>query len=128
MSDGFDERVAPRRTLAGARRYDACLPAGTEFCEDPGADIFHRTLKGCAVAVFRHVGRYQDIRTGFGAIRDTWVPGHGLRVDPRLPFVEIYHNDPMTTAPAQLITDLCVPLVADVGQMPVAQFRFERVA
>jgi len=42
--------------------------------------------------------------------------------------MEAYHNDPVTTPPAEPITDLCVPIVAAAGMAPLELIRLERVA
>lgn len=100
----------PAGTEPHLRRYDACIeaPAGLELAPDLG--IGRRTVPGGAYVVHRHVGRHRTIGAGFSYIHRKWVPGHGLQVDPRRPYLEIYLNDPDTTPARELMTDLCVPV------------------
>jgi AraC family transcriptional regulator len=100
----------PQTIPAELRRYDACVEAVAGLDVDAAAGIGRLTVPGGAYIVHRHVGRHRMIGAGFSYIHRKWVPGHGLRVDKRRPYLEIYLNDPATTPQKELLTDLCVPV------------------
>jgi len=100
----------PETTPEHLRRYDACVEVIEGLDVDPGAGVGRLTVPGGAYVVHRHVGRHRAISAGFSYIHRKWVPGHGLRVDGRRPYLEIYLNDPAITPERELLTDLCVPV------------------
>lgn len=100
----------PQTTPEHQRRYDACVEAIAGLDIDHTAGVGRLTVPGGAYVVHRHVGRHRTIGAGFSYIQRKWVPGHGLKVDRRRPSLEIYLNDPATTPPKELMTDLCVPV------------------
>ena len=56
-----------------------------------------------------HHGPYDKLNETYAALMGQWLPAHGR--EPRMdPCLEFYLNDPQTTAPADLLTDVCVPL------------------
>lgn len=46
---------------------------------------------------------------GAGVLFSLWLPQSGEEVHDR-PCMEIYRNSPLDTPPAELLTDLCLPL------------------
>jgi len=68
------------------------------------------TLSPGRYAVFRHRGPYDTLYRTWEALYRDWLPatGHALRDVP--PF-EVTINDPTTTAPADLLTDIYLPVV-----------------
>lgn len=61
-------------------------------------------------AVFTHAGPYDGLHATWRAIYRDWLPGSGeqLRDDPPM---ELMLNDPQDTAPADLLTEIWIPLV-----------------
>jgi AraC family transcriptional regulator len=101
---------APGNTPPDQRRYDACVEAVEGLDVELAPGMGWRTIPGGAYVVHRHVGRHSTIGAGFSYMHRKWVPGRGLRMDPRRPYLEVYLNDPAKTAARELTTDLCVPV------------------
>lgn len=101
----------PATTEPHLRRYDACIEVPADLPAEPACELARCTVPGGAYVVHRHVGRHRTIGAGFSYVQRKWVPGHGLRVDPRRPYLEIYLNDPATTPASDLLTDVCVPVI-----------------
>jgi AraC family transcriptional regulator len=78
---------------------DANVPAPLEKIAMPGGRMAVLTLKG----------PYAGIPDAWTYLYGTWLPGSGEEAADRVPF-ELYPNSPMDTAPADLITEICVPL------------------
>lgn len=90
-------------------RFDA----GAIFAEgqEPPAPegLTYQTLPGGRWAVFRHVGPYDTLwQTWQAAYRD-WLPSSGETLRDTVPF-EDYVDDPSKVAPAQLRTDILIPI------------------
>ena len=60
-------------------------------------------------AVLRHIGPYPELRGSYEWLYGEWLPNSG-RVPADAPCMEIYRNNPREVAPADLITDICLPL------------------
>jgi len=72
-------------------RYDVCIAAGAPLAV-PG-EARAATLPGGRYAVSAFRGTPADMGGAWVALRDGWVPAHGLRPDGR-PFIELYPPDP----------------------------------
>jgi DNA gyrase inhibitor GyrI len=105
----------PGTTLPHLRRYDACVEATGDLDDELEEGMGWRTVPGGAYVVHRHVGRHRTIGAGFSYMHRKWVPGRGLKVDSRRPYLEIYLNDPAVTPTRDLLTDLCVPVFPVTG-------------
>ena len=85
--------------------------AGFEVLDDaplPG-DLEEIALPATEVARLRFRGPYSGLQSGYDHLFGTWLPGSGR--DPAdLPPFEVYQNTPATAAPADLLTDICLPL------------------
>ena len=81
-----------------AREKDQCRPP-LELVTSWGGDV----------AVLRHMGPYADMRAAYLWLFGTWLPQSG-REAASAPVMEEYLNNPRDTPPAQLLTDLCLPL------------------
>lgn len=100
----------PRASDPDVRRYDACVELQPGLTTDPSSGIGRKMTPGGAYAVARIRGPHKVISDAFKHLRNVWVPEHGLRIDANRPHLEIYLNDPATTDPLNLLTDVCVPV------------------
>jgi AraC family transcriptional regulator len=94
--------VAPadlRSHAAFALPEDAVRPDGVEELRLPGG--LH--------AVLRHRGPYSGLAAAWDHLYGTWLPQAGHEIADSPPY-EFYLNSPQDTAPAALLTDICVPL------------------
>lgn len=69
-----------------------------------------RVLRGGDYAVLRHRGPYADMRASYAWMFGTWLPQSGRELADA-PVLEEYLNSPRDTAPADLLSDLYLPLV-----------------
>jgi AraC family transcriptional regulator len=60
-------------------------------------------------ALYELIGPYTRINTAFDAVYSRWMPGSGYEPDQRLA-LEHYLNSPSDTAPADLSTELLIPV------------------
>ena len=97
----------PRTVPPGGLRCDACVELRTGEEPPPGIEL--GPVGGGRYAVHRFVGPYDGIAAAYGRLFGEWLPGSGESVDER-PFMELYRNSDLDTAPEQLATALCLPL------------------
>ncbi len=88
-------------------RSDACLELRTDIPPPPGIAV--DTLAAGRYAVYAHRGPYDGISEAYRRLFSVWLLQSGEEVDDR-PCMEIYRNTPLDTRPADLLTDLCLPL------------------
>jgi len=81
------------------------LPAGKAAAEGTRTYM----LPGGPHAVARHVGPYTELPRTYTELFQNWLPASGEERN-GAPLFEINMNDPKTTAPSDLITDIYVPL------------------
>jgi AraC family transcriptional regulator len=74
----------------------------------PPVSVAH--VKGGEYAVLRHKGPYSDMRAAYEWLYGTWLVQSG-REAADAPVFEEYLNSPKETAPAELLTEICLPLV-----------------
>ena len=96
------EDVAPQ-----SLRSDACVELHTDASPPPGISL--DKLGGGRYAVYTHRGPYDGIAEAYRRLFGLWLPQSGEEMDDR-PCMEICRNSPLDTAPAHLLTDLCLPL------------------
>lgn len=93
---------------------EAQLHAWAGLSLDPGAQapapLQTRTLGGCTCAVLRHRGPYATMGAAYQWLYGQWLvqSGHAALDQP---VFEEYLNNPRHTAPAELLTDICLPLL-----------------
>ncbi|WP_284614532.1 AraC family transcriptional regulator [Aquabacterium humicola] len=63
-------------------------------------------------AVLRHRGPYASMHAAYRWLFGTWLPRSGHEADDAAPMLEEYLNNPRDTEPAELLTDICLPLKA----------------
>ncbi len=97
----------PNTVPAAELRSHACITVAPDVVITPPAEEL--TIAGGRYAVFRHVGPYANLHQTYGHIFGDALPAAGLEPADR-PSFEDYINDPRNTAPADLITDIYIPL------------------
>ena len=97
----------PEVTPPAKIRYDACLTVGEDFA--PSGEIGIQTVAGGKYAMTTHTGPYNQLGSTYAEFLGQWVPrsGHELR---DVPCFEVYLNDPQSTPPEELLTDIYAPL------------------
>ena len=98
-----DPEVTPPQKL----RYDACVTVDETFV--PAGDIGAQVIGGGTYAMTTHFGSFETIGDSYAELMGQWLPRSGYEVR-GAPCLEVYHNDPETTAPEDLVTDILVPL------------------
>ncbi|HLP09957.1 MAG TPA: AraC family transcriptional regulator [Opitutaceae bacterium] len=97
----------PKITAAAQQRYDACVTLEREIA--PEGEVGVRTIPGGRHAVFLHCGPYENFQATYDAIFGDWLPHSGEQLREQTAF-EIYLNHPDTAAPADLRTEIWIPL------------------
>jgi len=97
----------PDVTPSDKLRYDACVVVGEQV--QPEGEVGVQQIPGGEYVVATHQGPYEQLNETYAALMGQWLPANGR--EPRMdPCLEFYLNDPQTTAPEELLTDVCVPL------------------
>jgi AraC family transcriptional regulator len=97
----------PDVTPAARIRYDACVTVDGPF--QPQGDIAVQTIAGGDYAVTTHFGPYEKLSDTYARVFGQWLPRSGREAGSG-PSFEVYLNDPNSTAPEDLVTDIHVPL------------------
>ncbi|HOD67056.1 MAG TPA: GyrI-like domain-containing protein [candidate division Zixibacteria bacterium] len=98
----------PAVVPAALLRYDACIEVEEDF--HPVDEIPVQTFPGGEYAVYRHVGPYSGLAEAFRRLLYEWLPSSG-RHSRGGACLEIYApQDHAVTPPAELITDLLIPV------------------
>ena len=90
-------------------RYDACVEVDEHF--QPVGDVEVQEIAGGEYAVYVHEGPYENLHDSYTRLYGQWLPSSGREAS-AAPSLEIYLNSPQNTAPADLRTEICVPLAA----------------
>jgi AraC family transcriptional regulator len=101
---GLDD---PKITSEDKIRYDACLTVDTSVA--PAGEVGVQTIPGGRYAVFLHAGPYGQFADTYDAIFRDWLPTSGEKLRDQ-PAFELYLNSPDRTPPADLRTEIWVPL------------------
>jgi AraC family transcriptional regulator len=88
-------------------RYDACVTVGENF--EAINDIGVQTIPGGEFAIVTHIGPYNKLGKTYAKLFGRWLPQSGRELRSQ-PCLEFYLNDPQSTEPAELLTDIYVPL------------------
>lgn len=98
-----DPHVVPASELRSHAGFelagDTPCPAGMEPVALPAGDV----------ARLRFTGPYAGLQKGYDALYGSWLPASG-REPADAPVFELYRNTPRDVPPAELITDICLPL------------------
>jgi len=97
----------PTVTEPAAIRYDAAITMDRPV--EPDGPVLADTLPGGDYAVVTHQGPYETLEDTYRAIMGQWLPQSG-REFRNCPGFEVYRNDPASTPPEQLLTDIHIPL------------------
>lgn len=97
----------PNVTPPDKIRYDACVTVDDSFA--PQGDIGVQTVAGGEYAVSTHCGPYETLGETYGRMMGQWLPRSGREMR-STPCFEVYLNDPNSTEPADLLTDIHIPL------------------
>ena len=68
-----------------------------------------QTIPGGDYATTTHFGPYEELGKTYAKLMGQWLPRSG-RALAATPCFEVYLNDPNNTKPADLITDVFMPL------------------
>jgi hypothetical protein len=85
------------------------LPARVERAVTVSPPVSVAHLRGGEYAVLRHRGPYSDMRAAYEWLYGTWLVQSG-RDAADAPVFEEYLNSPKDTPPAELLTEICLPL------------------
>lgn len=91
----------------GELRSRAAIVAPSAPPSDPPLEPV--TIAGGDYAVLRHKGPYADMKAAYEWLYGTWLPQSG-REPGDAPCLEEYLNSPRDTPPAELLSDIFLPL------------------
>ncbi|MBU1041478.1 MAG: AraC family transcriptional regulator [Proteobacteria bacterium] len=97
----------PQVTKPEDIRYDAAITRAREVATEPPVEA--ETLPGGEYAIITHQGPHENLEATYAHIMGQWMPASG-RDFRDTPWFEVYRNDPATTPPDQLLTDIHIPL------------------
>jgi AraC family transcriptional regulator len=100
-------RDDPKITAAEQLRYDACVTIDRDIT--PAGEVGVQTLPGGRYAVFLHRGPYEQFQKTYDAIYGDWLPRSGEQLRDEACF-EVYLNSPDSAPPAELRTEIWIPL------------------
>ena len=100
----FDD---PDLVPVGALRSRACSPVAEDL--PLAAPLEETVLRGGLYARLRYRGPYADMRGAYRWLLGVWLPRSGYEPDDD-PIFEAYLNNPQSVAPADLMTDIHLPL------------------
>lgn len=99
----FDDPASvPESQLRSAAGITVAAPV-----DDPAVETL--TLPAGPCAVLRHLGPYAELERSYQWLYREWLPASG-REPADQPCWEVYVNDPRTTPPAELVTEIYLPL------------------
>lgn len=98
----------PSATPAADLRSHAGVVFGPAVALDAPLEVVNLPPGPHAVLTYR--GPYSGLAAAYDQIYARWLPGSG-RQPAESPVFEIYRNTPMDTAPEDLLTEICVPLL-----------------
>jgi AraC family transcriptional regulator len=88
-------------------RYDACMTAGPHIQAE--GDVGVQEIAGGEYAVVTHCGPYEKLSETYAYLCGQWLAGSGREMR-SAPAFEVYLNDPNTTPPDDLRTEIHLPL------------------
>ncbi len=97
----------PKVTDSSKLRSDVCLTVHKPV--QPQGEVAVKEIPGGKYAVFTHIGPYNNVGVVYDAIFAEWLPAGGCELRD-LPVFEKYCNNPTSTAPEKLKTEIYVPI------------------
>jgi AraC family transcriptional regulator len=97
----------PEITPASKIRYDACVTVDNDFL--PTGEIQVQVVAGGEYARTTHAGAYSNLGKTYTEFLGQWLPRSGRELRDA-PCFEVYLNDPQSTPPEELLTDIYAPL------------------
>ncbi|WP_221030818.1 AraC family transcriptional regulator [Actomonas aquatica] len=97
----------PENTPPAEIRYDAAISVPDDFVAPAGVTL--RRIAGGDYAVLTHQGPYNQVSRAYRHLMGEWLPRSGRELADE-PCFESYLNDPDNTPPAELLTDVYLPL------------------
>jgi AraC family transcriptional regulator len=97
----------PEITPPDKLRADACVTVGPSV--QPEGEVGIQELAGGQYAVYTHKGPYEKLGEAYAALCGQWLPTSGREPGTAPPF-EVYRNNPQTTKPEDLLTDIYLAL------------------
>ena len=98
----------PAATKAADLRSHAGIVVDAALPSVEGLEDVH--LPGGKTAVLHFKGHYSGLPAAYTHLYGTWLPASGSEAAAS-PLFEDYLNSPMDTAPENLLTDICLPLI-----------------
>jgi AraC family transcriptional regulator len=98
-----DPEITPPEKL----RYDAAITVGPGI--GPEGEVGIQQLEPGEYGVATHKGPYDGLGETYARMCGEWLPASGRELR-NAPALEFYLNSPQTTAPADLLTRICLPL------------------
>ncbi len=102
LGASFDD---PEVTPPDKLRYDACLTVDDSV--EPEGEVGVHTLPGGEYAVTIHEGPYDKLGETYARMFGEWFASQGREPGPA-PCLEFYLNDPESTEPDDLLTEVCI--------------------
>jgi AraC family transcriptional regulator len=99
-----DPEVTPNNKI----RYDACVSVDESF--SPQGEIGVQTIPGGNYAITTHFGPYKRLGDAYSKLLGQWLPRSGRELR-ATPCFEVYLNDPQSTEPEDLLTDIYAPIL-----------------
>jgi AraC family transcriptional regulator len=97
----------PDVTAPERLRYDACVAVPDSV--RPEGDVGIHLVPAREYAAVTHRGPYETLNDVYRWLGGAWPPRSGREVS-AAPCLEFYRNDPQVTPPAELVTDVFLPL------------------
>ena len=97
----------PSATPVESLRSEACITVPSHWV--PGGDLQQREIRGGRYAVVLHVGPYAELGRAYTWLYGTWLSQSGEEAADA-PCVEEYLNDARRSPPAELRTQIWLPL------------------
>lgn len=90
-------------------RYDACFELREDTDYTLRGDVEKQVIEQGRFAVFEHRGPYDTLWQTWNAIYRDWLPKSGMTLRDAPPY-EVYVDDPNTTSPQELKTEIHIPI------------------